>query len=269
MSGSELITCLSPLHYSLIRRLLFNNMGLLWPPMLSVKWSFRPFSASGRISVAVSEQSACSAASCSPREMCSMPPFHSVSFYPVSQNSWFSEGGKKNCIAHHFWCIVLAFFKAPSFRYAKSHLSLLMHSITLQQQYAFAASAAAAHWNILGSILHMPKLVSFHLLRNWCIIGSAAVLLLYASRLYPLWIRQFPYSISAILRSAALYMLFTWVPTWKKLSFYLSNICPTKSLLSLFVALPLPPILYAYFLQGIFFCIKGLFQPPKRPFSFV
>ena len=111
MSGSELITCLSPLHYSLIRRLLFNNMGLLWPPMLSVKWSFRPFSASGRISVAVSEQSACSAASCSPREMCSMPPFHSVSFYPVSQNSWFSEGGKKNCIAHHFWCIVLAFFR--------------------------------------------------------------------------------------------------------------------------------------------------------------
>ena len=101
---------LSPLHYSLIRRLLFNNMGLLWPPMLSVKWSFRPFSASWRISVAVSEQCACSAASCSPREMCSMPPFHSVSFYPVSQSSWFSEGGKKNCIAHHFWCIVLAFF---------------------------------------------------------------------------------------------------------------------------------------------------------------
>ena len=173
-------------------------------------------------------------------------------FLPSFAELLIFRGREKNCIAHHFWCIVLAFFKAPSFRYAKSHLSLLMHSITLQQQYAFAASAAAAHWNILGSILHMPKLVSFHLLRNWCIIGSA-VLLLYASRLYPLW-RQFPYSISAILRSAALYMLFTWVPTWKKLSFYLSNICPTKSLLSLFVASTATayPPLYAYFLQGIF-----------------
>ena len=66
-------------------------------------------------------------------------------FLPSFAELLIFRGREKNCIAHHFWCIVLAFFKAPSFRYAKSHLSLLMHSITLQQQYAFAAAAAKAH----------------------------------------------------------------------------------------------------------------------------
>ena len=127
----------------------------------------------------------------------------------------------------HCWCMVL---------------------LPLQSFGGFLSSFWMKH-----SILHMPKLVAFHLLRNWCIIMYALVTVSFTV-----------YIFFAILRSVALYMLFTWVPTWKKLSFYLSNICPTKSLCPFCCSAKqqcseTTQSEYAYFFTRVFFCIKGLF----------
>ena len=115
---------------------------------------------------------------------------HSIRFFRTQTLLSFMQSPTCHC-----WCMVL---------------------LPLQSFRGFLSSFWMKH-----SILHMPKLVAFHLLRNWCIIMYALVTVSFT--VYVVFF-------FAILRSVALYMLFTWVPTWKKLSFYLSNICPTKSL---------------------------------------
>ena len=161
---------------------------------------------------------------------------HSIRFFRTQTLLSFMQSPTCHC-----WCMVL---------------------LPLQSFGGFLSSFWMKH-----SILHMPKLVAFHLLRNWCIIMYALVTVSFT-----VYVVYF----FAILRSVALYMLFTWVPTWKKLSFYLSNICPTKSLCPFCCSAPRrskeqrSEYAYFFFFTRVSFCIKGLFfRFLKRPFSFV
>lgn len=107
--------------------------------------------------------------------------YATISFSQTTQKSLFAglswflpiKCKKLQCTSLFKWCIVLG-FSEPKRRLCKVPL------VTADAWYYYLAIRSSCRFrsfwgfatleNVLGCILHMPKLVSFHLLRNWCIM---------------------------------------------------------------------------------------------------